>query len=88
METDGLIAATRSMEEGIALVDAGDYWGYDQHCVAAKSDDRDAAQLYRFLRSSLEGRLLDLGASDATQLYGQPAPSWAAGGLIEFKEVG
>lgn len=88
MGTDGLIAATRSMEEGIALIDAGDYWGYDQHCVAAKSDDRDAAQLYRFLRGRLEGRLLELGASDATELYGQPAPSWAGGGFIEFKKVG
>jgi hypothetical protein len=88
METDGLIAATRSMEEGIALIDAGDYREYDQHCVAAKSDDRDAAQLYRFLRGRLEGSLLELGASDATELYGQPAPSWAAGGFIEFKKVG
>lgn len=83
----GLIAARRSMEAGMALIDAGDYWGYDQHCVAAKSDDRDAAQLYRFLRGPLEGTLLDIGASDATELYDQPAPSWAAGGFIEFTKV-
>jgi hypothetical protein len=88
MEPEGLIAAQRSMEAGIALIDAGDYWGYDQHCVAAKSDDRDAAQLYRFLRGPLEGTLLDIGASDATELYDQPAPSWAAGGFIEFKNAG
>ena len=87
MEPEGLIAAQRSMEAGIALIDAGDYWGYDQHCVAAKSDDRDAAQLYRFLRGPVQGRLLDIGASDATELYDQPAPSWAAGGFIEFKKA-
>jgi len=87
MEPEGLITARRSMEAGIALIDAGDYWGYDQHCVAAKSDDRDAAQLYRVLRGPLEGTLLDIGASDATELYDQPAPSWAAGGFIEFKRV-
>lgn len=87
MEPEGLITARRSMEAGIALINAGDYWGYDQHCVAAKSDDRDAAQLYRFLRGPLEGTLLEIGASDATELYDQPAPSWAAGGFIEFKRV-
>lgn len=88
MEPEGLVAARRSMEAGIALIAAGDYWGYDQHCVAAKSDDRDAAQLYRFLRGPLEGTLLDIGASDATELYDQPAPSWAAGGFIEFTKTG
>jgi hypothetical protein len=87
MEPEGLIAARRIMEAGVALIDAGDYWGYDQHCVAAKSDDRDAAQLYRFLRGPLEGTILDIGASDATELYDRPAPSWAAGGLIEFQRV-
>lgn len=87
MEPEGLIAAQRSMEAGIAMIDDGDYWGYDQHCVAAKSDDRDAAQLYRFLRGPLRGTLIDIGASDATDLYDQPAPSWAAGGFIEFKKV-
>jgi len=88
MEPEGLVAARRSMEAGIALIDAGDYWGYDQHCVAAKSDDRDAAQLYRFLRGPLAGTLLDIGVSDATELYDQPAPSWAAGGFIEFTKTG
>jgi hypothetical protein len=88
MEPEGLIAARRSMEAGISLVDAGDYWGYDQHCVAAKSDDRDAAQLYRLLRGPLEGNLIDIGISDATELYNQPAPSWAAGGFIEFTKAG
>lgn len=88
MKPEGLIAARQSMETGIALVDAGDYWGYDQHCVVAKSDDRDAAQLYRFLRGPLEGSLIDIGASDATDLYDAPAPSWAAGGFIEFRKAG
>jgi hypothetical protein len=87
MEPEGLMSAQRSMEAGIVLIDDGDYWGYDQHCVAAKSDDRDAAQLYRFLRGPLRGTLIDIGASDATDLYDQPAPSWAAGGFIEFKKV-
>lgn len=87
MEPEGLDAARKSMEAGIALIEAGDYAGYDRHCVVAKSDDRDAAELYRFLRGPLEGALLDIGASDATDLYDAPAPSWAAGGFIEFRPV-
>jgi hypothetical protein len=86
-EPEGLASARRAMEEGIVLVEAGDFWGYDQHCVRVKSDDRDAAQLYRFLRGEMKGTLLDIGWSDATELYDQPAPSWAAGGFIEFTKT-
>lgn len=88
MHPSGLDAARSSMEAGIELVDAGDHAGYDAHCVTAKSDDRDAAQLYRFLRGPLRGELIDIGASDATELYGAPAPSWAGGGFIAFEKVG
>jgi len=87
VEPDGLSAARDSMEEGIALINAGDYWGYDQHCVLAKSDDRDVAQLYTFLRGPLSGELLDVGWSDATALYDAAAPTWAAGGFIRFERV-
>lgn len=84
LDQGGLEAARRSMEEGIDLVAAGDYWGYDQHCVRAKSDDRDATQLYMLLRGTLDGNLLDIGYSDSTNLYGAPPPTWAAGGFIDF----
>jgi hypothetical protein len=87
-EPDGLEAAWLSMEHGISLIDAGDYRAYDQHCVVAKSDDRDAAQLYRFLRGPLDGELLEIGWSDATDLYDAPEPTWAGGGFIEFKKMG
>jgi hypothetical protein len=80
----GLEAARASMRAGIALIEAGDHWGYNEHCVTAKSDDRDVAQLYRLLRGPMTGRLLDIAWSDATELYEQPSPSWAAGGLIGF----
>lgn len=84
-EDGGLAAARMSMEKGIALIEEGDYWGYNQHCVEAKSDDRDAAQLYRLLRGPLEGRLIEIGWSDSTDLYDQPSPTWAAGGFIMFE---
>ena len=87
IEPGGLDAARASMEEGIALVAAGDYRGYDQHSVRARSDDRDATQLYTLLRGPLHGQLLDIAYSDATGLYDAPPPTWAAGGFIAFEKV-
>lgn len=86
-EPEGLEAAARSMRIGIELIEAGDYWGYNQHCVLAKSDDRDVAQLYRYLRGPLRGELFDIGWSDSTELYDTPPPTWAAGGFIVFEKA-
>lgn len=87
-ETGGLNAAGTSIETGISLIERGDYWAYNQHCVTARSDDRDTAQLYRYLRGPLRGKLVEIGWSDSTQLYDQPPPTWAAGGFIEFQKAG
>jgi len=84
LDDAGLAAATASIERGMRLLENGDYWGYNKHCVAAKSDDRDVGQLFAHLRGPLRGTLLAIGASDATQLYDALPPTWAAGGLIEF----
>jgi hypothetical protein len=90
MEHDdaGLAAARESMEAGVSLIESGDYWGYNSHCVTAKSDDRDVAQLFRFLRGPLAGSVIETASSDFTRLYDQPAPSWAAGGFAQFASVG
>lgn len=77
-----------SIETGISLIERGDYWGYNQHCVTAMSDDRDTAQLYRYLRGPLSGNLVEIAWSDSTELYDQPPPTWAAGGFIEFQNSG
>lgn len=87
-ERGGLDAARSSIGTGISLIERGDYWAYNQHCVTARSDDRDAAQLYRYLRGPLRGELVEIGWSDSTQLYDQPPPTWAAGGFIEFQNAG
>jgi len=86
-EPDGVDAARSSMEMGISLIEEADYWGYNQHCVAVKSDDRDVAQLYRYLRGPMRGRLVDIAWSDSTGLYDQPPPTWAAGGFIVFEKA-
>lgn len=84
-DEQGLAHARQRIEEGIALLARGDYWGYNQHCVDAKSDARDAGQLFRYLRGPIQGRILDLTYTDSTLLYHSPAPTWVAGALIEWQ---
>lgn len=35
---EGLLKAKAVLEEGIEILENADYWGYNQHCVTAKSD--------------------------------------------------
>jgi hypothetical protein len=84
----GLALARSRIQEGIDLLARGDYWGYNQHCVSAKSDARDAGQVFRYLRGPMAGRILDLGYTDTTDLYGAPDPSWVAAALVEWVPLG
>jgi hypothetical protein len=84
-EEGGLDLARARIQEGIELLERGDYWGYNQHCVSAKSDARDAGQVFRYLCGPLQGRILDLAYSDASDLYGAPPPTWVAAALIEWE---
>jgi len=86
-EDGGLELARKGIEEGLALIKAGDYWGYNQHCVEAKSDARDAGQVMRYLLGPLEGSILDLTYQDTTEMYDQPAPTWVATALIEMRSI-
>ncbi len=81
----GLDLARRTIEEGMEILGRGEYWGYNQHCVRAKSDGRDAGQVFRYLRGPMEGRILDLTYSDASELYRQPKPTWVAATLMEWR---
>jgi hypothetical protein len=84
----GLELARTRIEEGIAILSRGDYWGYNQHCVSAKSDARDAGQVFRYLRGPMRGRILDMAYSDAAELYHQPPPTWVAAPLVEWQLAG
>ncbi len=86
-EKGGLDLARRRIMEGLELLRRGDYWGYNQHCVKAKSDGRDVGQVLRYLQGPLEGKILDLGADDMTGFYHKPAPSWVSCALIELQAV-
>ena len=81
----GLDLARQAIEEGIDILGRGDYWGYNQHCVRAKSDARDAGQVFRYLRGAMHGRILDLTYTDAADLYRQPRPTWVAAALMEWQ---
>lgn len=84
-EDGGLELAQRTIEEGMQILARGDYWGYNGHCVSAKSDARDAGQVFRALRGPMHGRILDLTYSDASDLYHQPKPTWVAAALMEWQ---
>lgn len=81
----GLELAHKTIQGGIDTLGRGDYWGYNQHCVEAKSDARDAGQAFRYLRGPMKGEILDLTYSVADDLYKAPPPTWVAGALIEWK---
>jgi hypothetical protein len=84
-DAEGLRRAQSVIEDGIHILERGDYWGYNQHCVTAKSDARDAGQLFRYLRGAMTGRVLDITYTDSSDLYQQPKPTWVAGALIEWQ---
>ncbi|MCY3831829.1 MAG: hypothetical protein OXG85_02360 [Chloroflexi bacterium] len=81
----GWARAKAVIEDGMRLLEAGDYWGYNEHCVEAKSDARDSGQVVRYLRGGMTGEILDMSFTDASALYDQPKPTWVAGALIEWK---
>lgn len=84
-EAGGLDLARKTIQEGIDILSRGDYWGYNQHCVDAKSDARDAGQLFRYFRGPMQGEILNISVSVADELYKAPPPTWVAGALIEWK---
>jgi hypothetical protein len=81
----GLAHAKDVLYDGIHILERGDYWAYNQHCVDAKSDARDTGQVYRYLRGNMTGEILDVTYTDSSDLYNQPKPTWVAGALIEWK---
>lgn len=83
----GLDLACKTISEGMAILGRGDYWGYNQHCVTAKSDGRDAGQVTRYLLGPLDGRILDITHADTTDMYNQPPPTWVAATLVEYKHA-
>jgi hypothetical protein len=87
-DAGGLVLARRRIEEGLELLRTGDYWGYNQHCLRAKSDARDVGQAARHLVGPFRSRMLEMAWSDTTVAYGAPPPTWVAGGLMELLPEG
>lgn len=85
MDEVGLNHARTVLEEGIRLLGAGDYDAYEEHCIRAKSDSRDAGPVFHALRPRLQGRILELVGSDARALYDSPPPTWVAAALVAWE---
>ncbi|MGB1252525.1 MAG: hypothetical protein ACPG8W_18055 [Candidatus Promineifilaceae bacterium] len=83
----GLDRAHASILEGCRLLQEGDYWGYNGHCVTAKSDARDAGQVITHLRGRMKGSIVDLTYSEAGALYKTPDPTWVAAALVTYEPV-
>ena len=86
-DAGGLDLAAASIAESQRLLAARDYPAYLRHCLAARSDARDAGPLYRELRGPLECEVLDLVASDMTAAYEAPPPTWVAAALMACRPV-
>jgi hypothetical protein len=80
----GLALARRRISEGLRLLEEGDHWGYNKHCVRAKSDARDVGQVLRHLLGPIDWRIIEIVADDTSEAYGAPAPTWVAGSLVEL----
>jgi hypothetical protein len=87
-DAEGRARAQEVIEQGITILEEGDYWGYNQHCVQAKSDGRDAGQVFRYLRGPMKGRVVDMTSTDTAELYKQPPPTWVAAPLVEWRPLG
>lgn len=81
----GLELARKTIEAGMEILGRGDYWGYNQHCVEAKSDHGDAGQVMCYLRGPMRGRIVDMAFSVAEELYNAPPPTWVAAPLIAWE---
>jgi len=79
----GLALCRKTVQNGFDMLGAGDYWGFNQHCVQAKSDGREMGQVVRYiLGKPLAATIHDIAWDDMSGPYGKPSPSWVAGCLI------
>ncbi len=83
----GLKKAKAIIQEGADILANGDYWGYNQHCVKAKSDARDAGQVFRYIRGPMKAEIVDISFSDASKLYNAPAPTWVLGAIFKWIKI-
>ncbi len=83
----GLELASRTIMAGAQMLAQADYAGYNQHCVAAKSDHRDAGQVMRAVCGPMRPEIIDIIASDAAALYKAPDPTWVAGTLVAWHKI-
>lgn len=83
-DESGLSTVRKLIEDGLALLDSGNYRAYIEHCAAVvKSDWRDAGPVVRHLLGPMHSEMLALVPSDFSKsVYQAAAPTWCAGALV------
>lgn len=77
--------AKKNIETNLAIMAAGDYESYYEHCLAIRSDSFDVGTMLHYLRGALKPKLLDLVLGDVASIFfGNPSPSWVACSLVEL----
>jgi hypothetical protein len=90
MEPDarGLAVATEAIQEGIALLGLGEYAAFERHCGAVISDGADVGEVLHHVRGPLVGHVLEVVASDSSEIGDAPHPTWVAGALMAWTPPG
>ncbi|HXK49657.1 MAG TPA: hypothetical protein PKW56_04245 [Clostridiales bacterium] len=86
-ESGGLDLARKTIREGLDILESGDHWEYNTHCLTAKSDGRDVGQVLRHLVGPCKTEILGLVADDMHKMYGGISPTWVVGALIRIDKI-
>ena len=85
-DEQGIAAIRHKIETALHYLDKGDYLAYMKDCfLVTHSDWRDAGPIIHYIRDGLETSVLNIVASDFTELYGAPPPTWVAGCLVKLE---
>ncbi|WP_150468202.1 hypothetical protein [Francisella sp. SYW-9] len=88
-DNKGLKIIKARVQEGLELLDVGDYKQYIKHCYnVTGSDWRDAGIVIRYLLGPMKSNIIDVIGSDFSELpYKSESPSWALGALVSCEKI-
>lgn len=80
----GVAEIRKRIEQGLALLDQGQFLDYNRHCFdVTRSDWRDAGPVVHHLLGPLRSTVIEIVPSDfSNSIYSAPAPTWVAGALV------
>ncbi len=90
MNAEGLLFARKMIEEGYALLQKNDFYGYFYHWMnpLAIGDPTDTAIVLKYLLGAVSPKIIDLKLVDVSPLFeNEISPSWVATTLVAFEKV-